>query len=613
MLASIDIETRGLDSTKFIMGTIHRQDNITKTFYKKQELWDYILKLAEREQKRRKVLTIWSHNANYDFFGYADITDRNIIYNSINPFIVTYKKDKDVIIRFLDSYSLFRLPLQKAAKLIGESKLETPKELYIEDSKIEIPFDTLNKIREYNINDTIIVTKLIKEFKRKLAKMGLKPKRIFTIHQIAISYLMNRLSKQNLPFFYKQFVNKKGKTIQKELIWTRHKKIIHNAYRGGWVNAFKIGKYENSTLIDCNSCYTYSAINMQFPNLNTETMRYKPLQTYSQRDLLSKIGISEVLIYNQSNNYAPLPVRTDHMYSYHPKSGKYIIGTYTHIELRELLKHGYKIIQITKSLIYKQAPFNPLKDHLDHLYNLRIKSKSEFDKYLYKQLMNSSFGKMAQHLPLRQYKLDTMELAPYYFKKGYDAIKSYKYDYLYRRLKPNTKYKPYYCPIIPTLINAYARIYMFKNIRKIPIKDLLYTDTDSILFKGNYKNRFNISKKLGSFKIEHENKTAIIYAKKTYSIGNEVKVSGFHKKDLNIDDFQKGQINSTKLFTLNTAYDLSQIGKPQRITRDLNSQLEIHKSREKDMQNRKLYIDANITDLTEYHQNIQKISEEQNV
>ena len=51
------------------------------------------------------------------------------------------------------------------------------------------------------------------------------------------------------------------------------------------------------------------------------------------------------MIVNKNNDIGLIPIRTD-TGNYFPKKNKYIIGTYTHIELEEAIKEGYEIIDI---------------------------------------------------------------------------------------------------------------------------------------------------------------------------------------------------------------------------------------------------------------------------
>ena len=81
--------------------------------------------------------------------------------------------------------------------------------------------------------------------------------------------------------------------------------------------------------------------------------------------------------------------------NYFPKSRKFIIGTYTHDELQLALQHGYEIVNIEWSIVWEETQ-NPYKIITNKLYELRNKSKDDFDYWFYKQMQNHSYGKLAQ-------------------------------------------------------------------------------------------------------------------------------------------------------------------------------------------------------------------------
>ena len=106
-------------------------------------------------------------------------------------------------------------------------------------------------------------------------------------------------------------------------------------------------------------------------------------------------------------------------------------------------------------------------------------------------------------------------------------------DDKYFYAKKDSEYIPNYVNVtLSALIVAKAKEIMYEEYIKIPEEDLLYTDTDSIIFKGQHIHKFNISNELGKFKIEHENKPVNIIKEKLYSIGDHVKCSGINKEGI---------------------------------------------------------------------------------
>ena len=65
-----------------------------------------------------------------------------------------------------------------------------------------------------------------------------------------------------------------------------YRQKVIKAYRGGRVEAFQVGVFENVCAIDANSLYPYSAVNMPFPDIKTQSFIYRPLKYYSLKELL---------------------------------------------------------------------------------------------------------------------------------------------------------------------------------------------------------------------------------------------------------------------------------------------------------------------------------------
>ena len=145
MIIGLDIETQGLDATKFILGTVWLENRKKgKVFYNKSELYKYVIDLGIKEAKRGKMLNVYSHNASYDTAGYVDLFDKHLIFFSNRPFIWAYRlsvdeclelnikneqKQPKEIIKFLDTVAIFKMPLKKLGQIINLPKLNTPPEL----------------------------------------------------------------------------------------------------------------------------------------------------------------------------------------------------------------------------------------------------------------------------------------------------------------------------------------------------------------------------------------------------------------------------------------------------------------------------------------------------
>lgn len=536
MIIAVDIETQGLDATKFLMGAIYKENGTHKVFYDKKELWNYIIELGKREAKRQRMLSVYAHNAQYDFYGYADITDPNITYYSHNPFIASYKHEGKEIINFLDLMGIYRMSLAKVGEIIGIEKKEMPEQF---KEGIKITKEELEKNKEYVIRDVEIVVKAIEHIKKKLKEEGMEIRRLFTINQIALNYLMNKLVKDER--YDKLFYNRQ----KRRLHWSRYPEAIHKAYRGGRVEAFQTGKHKEITYIDANSLYGWASKEIRFPDVTTEKFIYEP----KWEEINKEIGIAKVMIENKYDELGILQIRNKGS-NYYPRGGKILIGVWTIEEIEEAIKNGYEIRKIEWAIIYEEM-INPFKEITEELYKKRIAEKG-FNKFFYKQMMNCSYGKLGQKRTGQIIKIDNVEKAEEYEDQGYQAIDRMGYNYVYEKREKKPKRKKYYLPIIPALITAKARIKMYQEMKKIPLKDLIYTDTDSIMFKGEHIKKFRIGEGLGEFKIEYEKKEGIIYGRKTYRIDEEMKISGFRQKGITKEEFDEGNIKGKKMETLKT-------------------------------------------------------------
>ena len=607
VIVAVDIETQGLDATRYIIGCLIRNDRTKPEFYtNKNDLWNRLLSIARAEQTRGKTLTVYAHNHQYDFYGYADLNHKGIKIYSERPFIVSlYENDKEII-KFLDTLSLYRMPLKEVGKLVGLEKLETPKQLLTDDTTPITP-TFIQEIKPYLQQDTEIVLRAYDHLRKELAKHHIQPKKLYTINQIAITALLNHI-RNNEPhehFFWNAHENETRRTFRAT--------DIHHAYRGGRNEAFKTGTYNGVTHIDINSLYPYAASTMRFPDLRTERKTYNP-NKQELIGLLQKIGLTKCLLHNKNNDLGLLPVRTD-TGNYYPKKGSYLLGVWTHDELTKALTEGYDLIQAEWSITYDDN-HNVLKNYMTTMYEQKETAGDPFQRYLYKSLMNCALGKLGQTRNGQDIIIDSVEKASDYLKKNYDIIKGHNLNYLYKNQENNETKKSYYTPIIPTLVNARARILLYEALKKIPLADLLYTDTDSIMFLGQHLHNFNISKEMGDWKIvkhtqngqEQETCDITIYGRKTYMLGDDAHISGYRKKDITRQEFSNGDLIDKKMVTILSTNNLSEVGTFRTETRNLKIQQENHEMTQELYKQTLIFVDNDTTDITKFSDNIISIT-----
>jgi len=217
--------------------------------------------------------------------------------------------------------------------------------------------------------------------------------------------------------------------------------------------------------------------------------------------------------------------------------------------------------------------------------------------------MNHAIGKFAQKKQGKITIIDSVEKAEEYLNQGYEIVKGLDYEYIYSKPNKNDKQKSYYAPIISTLITGKARCIMYDNFKKIGFDNLIYTDTDSIIFKNHvdWDKKIRIGKNMGDFKIVKLNDSINIIAKKTYETSKETKISGIrmNKKQ----DFSKDMIEGLQMNTLKTSKTIKEAGSFKKTIRDLNEQRVKYESDIDEISKRKLYIDVNLKEV-KYFQGI---------
>lgn len=207
-------------------------------------------------------------------------------------------------------------------------------------------------------------------------------------------------------------------------------------------------------------------------------------------------------------------------------------------------------------------------------------------------------GKYAQCKKNKMLKSDSISKANDYLKDGWVIKRSLGMSYMYEKELDKLNFKPYYCPILTALIYAQARIDMYDELVKVPLKDLIYTDTDSVVFKGNHLKKFKISDGLGDFKIEEEDKEGLFWALKTYRIGDNIRASGVPKESLDKKSFDVGYTEMKKRYGFRQKVELDKVGTVKIEGRDFKELSKEHKGVFKALEGRDLFIDMKVDDFS---------------
>lgn len=486
---SFDIETHGY-MNRFFFGGYY--DERYHSFMTKEDMISHIKGI------KTKDLLICATNLSFDFF--ALFYDRQYMKN-FNPIM----RHSNIIMcklfnhKFVDTRNYSPMSVKQLGKYLNLHKLSSK---YAKTGTMPKTFNQLKKYKYYNSQDCLISKRFLEECQQMFNELGCELK--MTIASTA----MNLYRRRYIPF-----------TIYKESI--ECKEMIYKAYYGGRTEAFQRGKLGHYGDIfyyyDFNSLYPSCMLN-KYPLPSsaryTEQTSEKLIQKYE--------GISEVRITREYMKYPLLPYRKNGKLIF-PCSLRGFKGYYTHIELREALKLGYKIKRVYKTLYYTKT-FYPFREYVRDLYKKRLeyqKQGNEMKSLIIKLLLNSLYGKFAMK-NVQETSIDDFsekEIGTGFYVDDESMI-GYK-------TTEKTAENNYIIPILSCYTTAYGRIKLHRKIMELKP---LYCDTDSLLSRKKIKT----SKRLGNLKLERIIRDGYIIKPKMYYFIDKdrkdyVKVKGFAK------------------------------------------------------------------------------------
>jgi hypothetical protein len=560
MLVALDTETYikdkktgqyipTLDATKFALGCIITDNRKTAKFFTdKEEMYQYLIELIKTERKYGHKLYVYAHNHSYDLASYAhdhitDTEELNIIRQK--PLMAILEGSGFL----LDTLSFYKSDLKTIGEFIGIPKLKMPKTV-----------KTIEELKPYLLRDTQIVMKGIQTIRDEMEKMGHKPRKMLTAGNLAMSYFKTYISNQyynGIPF--SSYLYRKGWIHQ-----TRHHEFIRKAYRGARVECFKSGRFEGVNMLDINSLYPYVLANeITMPDLLKEEKITEPEELYDKKEIMEMIGVAEATVQFPTKNVMYLPLKYNNGI-YFPPTTK-ARGYWTIQELAKAEKEGYEVEEIHNVVKYKPLPFNPFTKLMEELYDLRMRSDKTLG-YVIKLLMNSLSGKFAQYRGKKEIKVCTREDSHIYREQGYEIESDYGRYYIMAR-EGKKEIPKYAHAMISILTTAKARTILYDQLKKIPFKDLLYCDTDSIAYTGDHLNKFNVGKGLGQWKTEFKDAEAEFVKEKVYTIKNKdekekIVFAGNTQRDITNDQlWGKATIQNKKMYSFNMGFKTGNLDK----------------------------------------------------
>lgn len=569
----IDIETykRGedgllspiLDTTYFTIGGILEEgETEPRYFYTPEEMWDWIINKGEILKKQKKQLYIYGHNTSYDLaaFGRGHLHDQKTIkiYNQ-NPMfaIIGRCAHKDKNIYLLDTKSFYKGKLEDIGKDLGIPKLSMPKQIRRPDD-----------LRIYLKRDLEITMKAINTIKESMEKLGMSCRKILTAGNLSITRFMSWCEKQRFngkPYSHYLFI--KGQIHR-----TADMDFIRKSLRGAYCQAFQKGTFENCTYIDKNKLYSWETTKMDFPDLLSEEIIEEPDEVETIDEILEHIGCSEATVNFPEQEMGYLPIRYKHMI-YFPTQKMKVRAVWTNFELKRAKELGYDIERIHKTARYRKLPFNPLGEYIIKLNEQFKEYKAKGDKSTantIKLLMNSVIMKFSQLSERKDRQSCLRKDVTKWEQEGYEIETTYEEYYIMVK-KEKTEAPRYSQPIISAIITAMGRDEIYREIKKIPKEDRIYSDTDSIIFKGSHLNKFKISEEMGDFKIERKEAKVEVIKEKIYRIewkeGEETKTenkfSGISNKNQITERQMEGkdEITTPTMYTINNALKTGEFDK----------------------------------------------------
>jgi len=284
-----------------------------------------------------------------------------------------------------------------------------------------------------------------------------------------------------------------------------------NAYYGGRVEIFKKG-YQEVYSYDVNSMYLSIMRDCYIPVPSSAVYKKENYKYYLDKYL----GIFHVQVEApQGQKVMCLPYRDEKVI--YPCG--IFEGYYTSVELKEALKHGYKILHCYDFVYYTKKE-KLFKDYAEWVWNKRKEYKKKGNlgmELLIKKLGNSLYGKFGQRNEKNGYWGLLSECEHDLENRNFIISKINGVDYI--ALKGDVledSNHTFVC--ISAFISAYARLKLFKMLKRF--EDwVVYCDTDSIKYDVRGR-KMKSSDELGGWSFEYRKKLNFIKSK---AYGDKIK------------------------------------------------------------------------------------------
>ncbi len=324
--------------------------------------------------------------------------------------------------------------------------------------------------------------------------------------------------------------------------------LERSAYVGGFVQPFRLRPPANRTYykLDVNSMYPFVMRKHLFPAEYLFTLCYPPISDL--QSALRKHGV--VAEVNLSTDEPIYPYRENGAVFY--PTGKF--KSYLCTEgLRHALNRGH-IQSVEMLAVYTLRPI--FRAYVDYIYAWRLQCKERGDAagtQFTKLLLNSLYGKFGQrsteetiigNIDPEIYQTDALLDV----ETG-DIMRVYRIGGSEIVVKTGGET---WCsfPAIAAHVTEYARLYLFRLIDQAGRRNVVYSDTDSLITNRDGYERLKgylHDTQLGALKVEGKSNRVRVFAKKDYRFGDDRKLKGFSDVSCMIDFTEREQTQSVGL------------------------------------------------------------------
>lgn len=178
---------------------------------------------------------------------------------------------------------------------------------------------------------------------------------------------------------------------------------------------------------------------------------------------------------------------------------------------------------------------NLFRDYVRFFHFLRMQYKdgeNDVMAFVAKRFLNSLYGKFGE---LRDVEIDSAPHdSPEFFRQGYynDATQELGFEeILFNRWRicEGKREAPQSFPAIAAHVTDYARCYLWDFICQIGLENVLYVDTDSLIFERRFLDKlepFLHPMNLGCLRVVGESDHLVLHGPKDYEFGDSVKTKG---------------------------------------------------------------------------------------